>query len=69
MAWVEPGKWTCSRCNRTVSVYGSEADVACCIKACQERHARAHNAAQAVLRTLGLPPKPARRGREKRGAA
>lgn len=45
-AITEAGKWTCGTCGRTVTVYASEADTACCIRALQDRHARAHQAAQ-----------------------
>lgn len=58
---VTEGKWTCEGCHRTVTVYASEQDAACCLRAVQERHTQAHRAAAVVLGRLGLPPRPRKR--------
>lgn len=47
MSVVSQDRWTCPRCGRSVVVYGSAADVACCLSAAQTRHGREHRAQKA----------------------
>lgn len=59
-------RWTCPSCSRTVVIYASETDAHCCVVACQERHAKAHAAADAVFGPL---PQAKPRKQTKRKAA
>lgn len=54
MSWTEEGKWSCSQCNLTVTIFAPPALTHVMLKAGMEQHAREHRAAAAVLARLPL---------------
>ncbi len=58
---VSQDRWSCPDCGRTVVVDGSDADIRCALRACQQRHAAGHRAATEVLARYGLPDPPRNR--------
>lgn len=69
MSVCDPAKWSCPICNGGITVYGSQPDQRCSIRACQLRHAQVHREAADLLKRLGMSEThPPRRG-PKRTAA
>jgi hypothetical protein len=52
---VDPSRWTCPLCDRTVTVYAAEPDQRAALATIQQRHSTAHAEAVAVLARLGFP--------------
>jgi hypothetical protein len=60
---VDESRWSCPRCNRTVSVYASPPDARAALDAIQARHTKAHRetALAAARATLPNPLRPAKK--------